>query len=47
MPYVRWKDFIQMLILILREGICIKFSKFIIPTIDKITKLSEQNIRFL
>lgn len=47
MPYVRWKDFIQMPILIPRESICIEFGKFIIPIIDKITKLSEQNIRLL
>lgn len=45
MPYVRWKDFIQMPVLIPTEQMCIEFGKQFIPISKKIMKLAEQNIR--
>jgi len=45
MPYVRWKDFIQMPVLIPTEQMCIEFGKQFIPMAKKIMKLAEQNIR--
>ena len=44
MPYVRWKDFIQMPIIIPSEEICTRFDKQFKPMVDSITKLAEQNI---
>lgn len=45
MPYVRWKDFVQMPVLIPTEIVCIEFGKQFIPISEKIGKLAEQNIR--
>lgn len=47
MPYVRWKDFIQMPVLIPTESLCIEFGKQFIPISEKIGKLAEQNIRLM
>lgn len=47
MPYVRWKDFVQMPVLIPTEIVCIEFGKQFIPISEKIGKLAEQNIRLM
>lgn len=45
MPYVRWKDFVHMPIVIPSVDIAIEFGKQFNPMADKIMKLAEQNIR--
>lgn len=45
MPYVRWKDFVQMPVVIPSEEVCIEFEKQFVPISDKILKLAEQNIK--
>lgn len=45
MPYVRWKDFIQMPIIIPSDDIAIAFGEQFSPIINKIMGLAEQNIR--
>lgn len=47
MPYVRWKDFVQMPVLIPTESVCIEFGKQFIPISEKIARLAEQNIRLM
>lgn len=47
MPYVRWKDFAVMPIIIPNEEICIEFSKHILPITSKANNLAEQNIRLI
>lgn len=47
MPYVRWKDFIQMPILIPTKSISCEFEKQFILISNKMTKLARQNIRLL
>ena len=44
MPYVRWKDFISMPILIPHENVTKDFNKIICPIIDRLKKISKQNI---
>jgi type I restriction enzyme S subunit len=44
MPYVRWKDFVQMPVLIPNENVAIAFKKQFMSIADKITKLAKQNI---
>ncbi len=45
MPYVRWKDFSNMPIIIPSKDIAFEFQKVFEPIINKIKILSEQNIR--
>lgn len=47
MPYVRWKDFIRMPVLIPSEQVCADYTKKFIPMADAIAKLAEQNIRLV
>lgn len=47
MPYVRWKDFIQMPILIPTKSISCEFEKQFILISNKLTKLARQNIILL
>lgn len=44
MPYARWKDMVDMPIIIPSKDISIKFLKIIMPITGKISKLSKQNI---
>ena len=44
MPYVRWKDFISMPILIPHENVTKDFNRIICPIIDRLKKISKQNI---
>ena len=44
MPYVRWKDFIQMKILVPEKNILISFQKFVLPIIDQLSKLADKVI---
>lgn len=45
MPYVRWKDFVQMPIIIPSEDIACKFGKQFTSISNRITVLAEQNTR--
>lgn len=40
MPYVRWKDFVQMPILIPSKEICVKYQNIILPIINDISTLA-------
>ena len=44
MPYARWKDMVDMPIIIPSKEISMKFLKIIMPITGKISKLSKQNI---
>lgn len=44
MPYARWKDMVDMPIIIPSKDISMKFLKIIMPITGKISKLSKQNI---
>ena len=44
MPYVRWKDFISMPILIPHENVTKDFNRIICPIIERLKKISKQNI---
>lgn len=43
MPYVRWKDFVCMPVLIPSESVSQSFSNFVKPTIEQLVILSKQN----
>lgn len=42
MPYVRWKNFVQMPILIPSVSICTKYKQFFSPIVDKLSELAEK-----
>lgn len=44
MPYVRWKDFVQMPVLVPTEELCVKFEKQFTLIVKKISNLAKQNI---
>ena len=45
MPYVRWKDFIKMPIMIPTKDIALEFNKLVSPISKSIIKLAEKNIK--
>ena len=47
MPYVRWKDFVNMPVLIPSSEVCGKFGEIVNPIITKANLLAEENIKII